>query len=66
MKQRWVEAIDKLMRDRSADVPCPKCQVSYLDVRDSGGYRELGVLLIDRFLSCRACGARKVIQRVKA
>jgi hypothetical protein len=63
---RWVDAIAAFERDRSAEVPCPQCEISNLTARDTTGYEEAGALFVDRILSCPHCGARHVIQRVKA
>jgi hypothetical protein len=61
----WREAVSIFEQDRDAAVPCPTCQVANLRAKDSTGYREAGTLLVDRYLSCPSCGARRAIERVR-
>lgn len=61
----WREAVAALMGDRNAVVPCPSCHAANLGAKDSTIYREAKLLFVDRYLSCPACGARRVIERVR-
>ena len=61
----WQETVSILSQSGDIDVPCPKCGIANLSVRDSIGYRRANSLLVNRYVSCPRCGARKVIEGIK-
>jgi hypothetical protein len=60
---KWIEAGVILGRDPSAKVDCPECSKAPLSVSDSEPYSLPA--MISRYLSCPACGARNILDRLR-
>lgn len=59
----WVEAGKILSSDPAAKVMCPTCRGEFVQVEDHPHGKDAG--LVDRYMTCDACGAREVIVRLR-
>jgi hypothetical protein len=61
--RRWIEAGKTLAQDPAAQVACPSCEGSYLeieDVRNPAAPEEL-----ERIMRCRQCGAMSALRLIR-
>ncbi len=59
ISRRWIEAGIEISHNPKANVLCPKCNLSYLDVRDV--FADESRLRWERYMTCPNCGAANIL-----